>query len=93
MPDPKDELARITTTSRIKRDSVGTITLTVPIGIESKIHLEPGFEVEWDIDGDRLILTPKIPKRLSIKELIDQITPDNKHDPITTGSPVGNEVW
>jgi antitoxin MazE len=93
MSDTKDELDRITTTSRIKRDRCGTITLTVPIGIESKIHLEHGFEVEWDIDGERLILTPKIPKRLSIQDLIAQITPDNKHEAISTGSPVGKEVW
>jgi antitoxin MazE len=93
MTDINDALTSLTTISRIHRDRSGTITLTVPIGIESKIHLEPGFEIQWDIDGDRLILTPKIPKRLSIHELIAQITPENRHDPISTGSPVGNEVW
>lgn len=31
--------------------------------------------------------------KLSIHDLIAQITPENRHDYIETGSPVGNEVW
>ena len=93
MNETKDALERIMTTSRIQRDSTGTMSLTVHMGIENKIHLEHGFEVEWQIDGDRLILTPKLPNRFTLEELCAQITPENKHDYISTGSPVGNESW
>jgi antitoxin MazE len=93
MADLQEKLDRVLTTSRIQRDRSGTITLTVPLGIESKINLEPGFEVEWQIDGERLILTPKLPKRFTIEELAAGITPENRHAYIDTGSPVGEEAW
>ena len=80
-------------TSHIRRDRTGSISLPVPIIIESLIHLEPGYEIEWQVEGDRLILTPRPPQKLSIHDLIAQITPENKHDYIETGAPVGNEVW
>ena len=93
MADTKDDLAQLATTSRIHRDRAGTISLTVPLGIETKINLEPGFEIEWQVDGDRLILTPKLQKRLTIEELAAGITPENRHAYIDTGSPVGQEAW
>ena len=91
-PDTQELLAQLCT-SRIRRDRSGGLSITIPLGLEQQVHLEPGLEVEWQIDGDRLILQPRQPKHYSLEELVAGITPENRHEYIDTGSPVGQEAW
>jgi antitoxin MazE len=88
--DTEDILAKLST-SRINRDRQGDLTITIPSGIEQNIHLEPGLEIAWHIDGNRLILTPQRPQPLTIEELAAGITPENRHAYIDTGNPIGQE--
>jgi antitoxin component of MazEF toxin-antitoxin module len=30
---------------------------------------------------------------LTLDALVEQITPENRHDEVGTGAPVGNEIW
>ena len=39
------------------------------------------------------IVIEKIRKKVSLDELIARITPENRHDVIEWGPPVGKEVW
>jgi antitoxin MazE len=45
------------------------------------------------VEEGRLILAPVKRKRYSLKELVDQITPENLPGETLWGPSVGNEIW
>jgi antitoxin component of MazEF toxin-antitoxin module len=44
-------------------------------------------------DEVRVIKAKAVRKRYSLKELVDQITPESLHDEVDTGPSVGAEEW
>ena len=44
-------------------------------------------------DDVRVIKAKAVPKRYSLKQLLDQITPETLHEEIDTGPSVGAEEW
>lgn len=57
---------------------------------------QPHQEVIIDIKGRSVVLTPIKPTKkdlLSLDELLQAITPENLHDEVDWGSPVGKEIW
>jgi antitoxin MazE len=53
--------------------------------------LGEGSEVELSLADGRLILTP-VARQYGLDELVDAITPENRHDETDWGRPVGHEV-
>ena len=57
---------------------------------------QPAQEVTVDIKGRSVVLTPIKPTKKdlpSLDELLQAITPENLHDEVDWGSPVGKEIW
>ncbi len=54
-------------------------------------------EVTVGVRGNTIILTPSTPKKAlptpSLKQLIADIHPDNRHGETDWGEPVGKELW
>ncbi len=44
-------------------------------------------------DEVRVIKAKAVPKRYSLKELLDQVTPESIHEEVDTGPSVGGEAW
>lgn len=65
--------------------------LRIPKSIIEKCALELNSEVEIEHKDGAIIIFPK-KKKESLKELIDQITPENIHDEEDFGRE-GKEVW
>lgn len=55
-------------------------------------RVEDGDAVEISVQDAAIIVCPQ-PKRYSIEELAEHITPENRHDELDWGTPVGKEVW
>lgn len=55
--------------------------------------LKPDAEVDLSLVEGKLIITPLAETAYSLETLLKDITEDNTHAEIITGSPVGNEVW
>mgnify|MGYP000185425633 CR=1 FL=1 len=67
-----------------------SIGIRIPQKVAEQAKIKDGSIVEIEIDNE----TIKIKKReLSLEKLLDAITSENLHKEISTGSPVGGEIW
>src|SRR5450631_788535 len=67
-----------------------SLAIRIPSAIAKRIALEDGAEVEMAVD-DGMIYVRKSPSR-ALADLIDRITPENRHEPIFDES-LGAERW
>ena len=70
-----------------------SLAVRIPRPFADEIGLESGTPVELTIAENRLIIYPATGNTFSLEELLEAITPENKHDEVDTGAPVGREVW
>jgi antitoxin ChpS len=54
----------------------GSVMLAVPPAILDLLHLQAGATVGLAVDGDRLIVDPKVKPRYTLDELLAQCGPD-----------------
>jgi len=66
--------------------------LRIPRAMLDALNIREGDEVELVIEDGRLNVRPISPK-LTLESLVAQITPENCHEELDWGKPVGNEVW
>lgn len=67
-----------------------SLGIRIPRPLAEKIGLTEGAVVDFEIDNDALIIRRK---QYSLEMLLNQVTPENVHHEIDTGSPVGREIW
>ncbi|BAY17676.1 transcriptional regulator/antitoxin, MazE [Nostoc sp. HK-01] len=70
-----------------------SLAVRIPQNLAKEIQIAEGSEVEIGVVDGNLVVKPKIRKRYSLEELVQEITPDNLHTEVDTGINVGNEVW
>ena len=74
----------------------GSIMLAVPPAILDLLHLEVGSTVALAVDGDRLIIDPKLKPSYTLEELLLQCDPNavsSEEDRLWIGAPsVGREL-
>ena len=69
-----------------------SLAIRIPKPFALEVGLEQNSLVAVSISEGKLVLEPVKPV-YSLKELLAQITQDNLHQEIETGSVVGSEVW
>lgn len=57
-----------------------SLGIRIPETIASRVGFEEGFEVDILVDGDSIVISRK--SKLSLDEMLSQITPDNQHKEI-----------
>jgi antitoxin MazE len=70
-----------------------SLAIRIPQNLAKEIHLAEGSEIDLDIVDGSLVVKPRIRKRYSLDELVNDITLDNLHSEIDSGASVGNEFW
>jgi len=70
-----------------------SLALRIPKAFATETDLESGSEVELTLDDGRLIVTPLAPASYELEDLLAQVTPENLHGEVDTGSSVGDEAW
>jgi antitoxin MazE len=76
--------------SHVRSSVSGNPTIEVPVAIRREMLIEIGAEVEWQQAEDgRLTITIAPPMKYNLADLVDGITPENRHEYIDTGNPVG----
>jgi antitoxin MazE len=70
-----------------------SLALRIPKAFATETDLESGSEVELTLDDGRLIVTPLAPASYDLEDLLAQVTPENLHGEVDTGSSVGDEAW
>ncbi len=64
----------------------------IPKTVLEQAHMQEGEELEIRVEEGRITIEPLTPK-LTLQSLVSGITPENRHQELDWGRPVGNEVW
>ncbi len=70
-----------------------SLALRIPKTYAAETQIHDGSAVEISLQQGKLIITPVRTKIYSLDELLKDITPENQHDCIETGTPMGREIW
>jgi len=74
-----------------------SLALRVPKVVAREIGASDGKTAEMSVrDGKLVIEVTKLKRRkrrYTLDELVAGITPENRHEEIDWGPPIGNEVW
>jgi len=69
-----------------------SLALRLPASVLGGTVFELGLEVDVRVEGDRLIIEPVRPP-IDLDAMLAAITPENSHELIDWGPPVGKELW
>jgi len=70
-----------------------SLALRIPKPFADEIGLENDSQVELSIVDGKLIIVPAVEAKLSLEHLLAQVTKDNLHGEVNTGTAVGGEAW
>ena len=69
-----------------------SLGVRIPKSVAKEVGFDEGSTVEVKVSGRNLVLAPAH-RDYSLNELIEGITPKNRHGETDWGAPVGNETW
>ncbi len=69
-----------------------SLALRIPQAFAVGIGLHDGSLVEISLDDGRLIVAPVFQSKLTLDQLLAQVTDENWHREVETGSALGNEA-
>ena len=70
-----------------------SLALRIPKSLAAATHMEPGTPVELLLQDGKLVVSPLHPATFTLAELVEGITPENRHGEVDTGPSVGAEAW
>ncbi len=80
------------TTSSVKKWG-NSLAIRIPSSVIQDLSLSENSSIQITSDGVVATIQPKKRKKISLNELVAAITPDNTHEEVDYGDPVGREVW
>ena len=70
-----------------------SLGVRLPKVLLQEAGIAAGSDVNLSLERGRIVLAPvRIPK-YKLKDLVDQITPENRHEEVDFGPPQGKELW
>jgi antitoxin MazE len=69
-----------------------SLAVRIPRAVARETGLAPGTTVRMTAANGGLLIAPA-ERRYGLKELVNGITPQNRHAETDWGGPVGQEVW
>ena len=70
-----------------------SLALRIPKSFAVESNIGQGSTVEVSLENGRIIVFPVAEPEFSLDEMLSQITPENLHGEVDTGSSVGQEAW
>lgn len=67
------------------------VGVRIPAGILAKLNLTSERRVDIRAEAGKIIIEPILDNQETLDKLLSQITPNNLHDEIDFGQPVGKE--
>ena len=69
-----------------------SLAVRIPKAFAAELGVDEDSEVEIALAADALVISARIP-RPSLRSLVGRITPENVHEEVDFGKPVGREHW
>jgi antitoxin MazE len=70
-----------------------SLALRIPQSVAREIGLSQDSSVEISLVDGKLVIAPVIKRKLTLAKLLAQVTDENIHHEVDTGSTVGREAW
>ena len=70
-----------------------SLALRIPKSFANEVGLQKETPVEVSLADGKLVVTPVTQPKLTLKQLLANVTRENLHHEVDTGSSVGNESW
>jgi antitoxin MazE len=70
-----------------------SLAVRIPLSLAAEAALQIGSEVDVSVAAGRLVTSPVDVPAMRLDDLLVQITTDNLHTEIDTGSSIGREAW
>ena len=70
-----------------------SLGLRIPKSFAAEAGVEEGSEVDMAVEDGKLVIRPLRQRRYDLSDLLRKVKPDNLHEPIDSGGPVGREAW
>ncbi len=70
-----------------------SIARRIPKTFADEMHITVDTAVELTIEDGRLVISPVEQPEYALEDLLALITPENVHDEVDWGEPVGREAW
>ena len=69
-----------------------SLAVRIPKALAEQTDLHEGSEVELSITDGALTVRPRA-RGYTLEQLLDEVTPENRHDEIDWGEPQGKQAW
>ena len=70
-----------------------SLALRIPKSFAQEAGLKEQSAVELSVVDGKLVVARELRAPYALKELLEQVTPDNLHGQVDTGQAVGGEAW
>ena len=70
-----------------------SLALRIPKSFAAEVGLETDSSVEVSLADGKLVITPIAKSKVTLKQLLAQVTDENLHHEVETGPAQGNEAW
>lgn len=70
-----------------------SLALRIPKSLAEQLDMKTDTEVEIVVEDGQLVIKPLPEPELTLEALLSQITAENLHEEVETGTAVGSEVW
>jgi len=70
-----------------------SLALRIPKLLAEQLDIKTDTEVEIAVEDGQLVVKPLPEQTVTLEELLAQITDENLHEEVETGTAVGGEVW
>jgi antitoxin MazE len=69
-----------------------SLAVRIPRAFAEEANLHENTAVDVSVRAGKLVVVP-VAEELTLEMLVDQITPENRHDEVGSGDAVGGEIW
>ena len=70
-----------------------SLALRIPKLLAEQLGIKTDSEVEIAVEDGQMMIRPLPEPTLTLEELLAQITDENLHEEVETGTAVGGEAW
>ncbi|MCB8924479.1 MAG: AbrB/MazE/SpoVT family DNA-binding domain-containing protein [Ardenticatenaceae bacterium] len=70
-----------------------SLALRIPKLLAEQLDIKTDSEVEIAVEDGQMVIKPLPEPTLTLEELLAQITDENLHEEVETGTAVGGEAW
>ena len=70
-----------------------SLAVRIPKHVAAAAKFKAGDAVELEVEGPGTVKMQKPERKLTLRELVDAITPENIHKETEWAEPCGNEAW